>query len=79
MVRIFVISYYRVLMHVSRVSGMKPQTIRLLFATPLVSMDHYGARSKTGCLGIIIMCLKGPTWLIVDCCDSIRINHCVFI
>ena len=52
----------------SRTGQTKDYKIGIV-ASPL-SMQHYGERAKTGCLGIRIMCPSGVTCLPADCCFS---------
>ena len=47
-----------------------PRTMKLVFATSLLSTHHLGERAKTGWLGFRIMCLSGVTRLSADCCIS---------
>jgi hypothetical protein len=46
------------------------ETIKLVFVTSQLSMQHSGEIAKTGWLGIRIMCPSGMTCLSVDCCFS---------
>ena len=40
-------------------SRVKPSTIKLVFAASPINTQHKGVRSKTGWLGVTIMCLGG--------------------
>ena len=42
----------------------------MMFVSPLLNMEHQGERTKTGWLGIRIMCPSGATYLSADCCFS---------
>ena len=49
---------------------VKPKTMKWVFVAPPLSTQNYGERTKTGWLGIRIMCPSGATCLSADCCFS---------
>jgi hypothetical protein len=49
---------------------VKLKTIKLVFVASPLSMQHQGERTKTGWLGIRIMCQSGAICLPTDCCFS---------
>ena len=49
---------------------VKPRTVRLVFAAIPLCTQHKGVRTKTGWLGIGIICLSGATFLPASCCFS---------
>ena len=49
---------------------VKSKTIKLVFVACPLSTQHYGERTKTGWLGIRIMCPIGTTCLSADSCFS---------
>ena len=50
--------------------SVKSNTIKLVFVTSPLSVQHLGERAKTGWFGIGIMRPSGATCLPVDCCHS---------
>ena len=55
---------------VSNYGRVKLMTIKLVFVTSPLSMQHERERTKTGWLGIRLMCPSGETCLSADCCFS---------
>ena len=49
---------------------VKAKAMKLVFIASPLRMQHYRERSKTGLVGIRIMCRSGATCLFVDCCFS---------
>jgi hypothetical protein len=49
---------------------VKPNTMKLVFGSSLLSTQHNGEKSKTGWFGIRIPCFSGMTWQSSDCCIS---------
>ena len=49
---------------------VKPKTIKLVFVDSPLSTQRSRERTKTGWLGIRIMCPSGSTCLSSDCCFS---------
>ena len=47
---------------------VKPTTMKLVFVASPLRTQYYGKGTKTGWLGIRIMCLVGATSLSADCC-----------
>ena len=53
----------------SSLGQVKPKTIKLVNVLSPLRTWHWGERTKTGWLGIRIMCPSGDTCLSVDCCQ----------